>query len=203
MSTLPPPPELNAPLPVSPAPEVLRFLSQRRSVSPEALREPGPSPEQLADLLRLATRVPDHGKLAPWRFVVLEGEAKTRFAEALEGIATARGDQGGAGRLAKLKVPPLAIVVISSPKESPWVPEWEQGLSAGAVCATLSFAALAMGFGVNWITDWYAYNPDACSLLGLAAGEKVAGYIVLGSPGEPPGERERPDPQTLTTRWNG
>jgi nitroreductase len=203
---LPPPPQFGAPIEVKPTPEVLAFLATRRSTSAVTLTAPAPSPEEIAILLRLATRVPDHGKLAPWRFVILDGEAKARFAARLEALAQARGDQTAAAKLAKLKIPPLAIAVISAPRDGP-IPEWEQRLSAGAVCTTLLYAALAMGYGANWITDWYAYDAEANAILGLsqekdgAEKEKVAGFILLGTPREPPLERERPDPAAPVSRW--
>jgi nitroreductase len=202
--TLPPPPQFGAPIEVKPAPEVLAFLATRRSTSAVTLTAPAPSPEEIEILLRLATHVPDHGKLAPWRFVILDGEAKARFAERLEALARARGDQTAAAKLAKLKIPPLAVAVISAPRDGP-IPEWEQRLSAGAVCTTLLYAALAMGYGANWITDWYAYDAQAKAILGLSPEtgseeEKVAGFILLGTPREPPLERERPDPASLVGR---
>lgn len=197
---LPPPPEFGAPIELKPAPEVLRFLATRRSASAVALSTPGPSEADLAVLLRLAARVPDHGKLSPWRFVVLEGDDKSRFADRLEAIARARGDEQAAAKLGKLRIPPLCVAVVSSPKQAA-IPEWEQVLSAGAVCATLLYSALALGYGANWITDWYAYDPDARDVLGLAALERVAGYVMLGTIKEPPLERERPDPGRLVTRW--
>jgi nitroreductase len=199
---LPPAPEFGAPVDLSPHPEVLRFLALRRSASAVTLTTPGPTEEELAILLRLATRAPDHGKLAPWRFIVLEGEDKARFAGRLEAIAHERGDATAAAKLAKLKIPPLAVAVISSPRPAA-IPEWEQVLSAGAVGATLTYAALAMGYGANWITDWYAYDPQARAILGLAEPERVVGFILMGTPREPPLERERPDPAALTTRWTG
>jgi nitroreductase len=199
---LPPPPELGTPLPIEAAPEVLVFLARRRSVSAVTLAAPAPSAEQVAELIRLATRSPDHGKLAPWRFIVLEAEAKAGFAAGLDRLANDRKDAAAAAKLAKLKTPPLAIAVIASPKPGA-IPEWEQLLSAGAVCTTLTYAALAMGFGANWITDWYAYDAQANALLGLAPGEKVAGFILIGTPREAPLERERPDPAALTTRRLG
>ena len=146
--TLPPPPEFGTPLPVEAAPEVLAFLARRRSVSAVVLAEPAPSPEQIAELIRLAARVPDHGKLAPWRFIVLQGEGKAAFAGGLERLAQARGDATAASKLGKLKTPPLAIAVIAAPRPAA-IPEWEQLLSAGAVCTTLTYAALAMGYGAN------------------------------------------------------
>lgn len=198
----PPPPEFGTPLPVEAAPEVLAFLRRRRSTSAVTLAEPAPSPAEVEELIRLSTRVPDHGKLAPWRFVLLEGADKAAFAQRLDQLAQARGDQAAAAKLAKLKTPPLAIAVVAAPRAAA-IPEWEQLLSAGAVCTNLAYAALAMGYGANWITDWYAYDPEACAVLGLQPNEKVAGFILLGTPREPPLERERPDPAALTSRWRG
>jgi nitroreductase len=200
-SALPPPPEFGAALPFSTTPEVLRFLALRRSTPALTLVEPGPDDDQLADLLQLAVRVPDHGKLSPWRFVILQGAGKTAFIEGLENLARERPDASLAGKLAKLRVPPLAVAVVSTPKAGA-IPEWEQILSAGAVCANLLYGALAMGFGANWITDWYSYDADAGALLGLSPGERVAGFMLIGTPREPPLERERPVLAPLVTRWS-
>lgn len=199
---LPPAPQFGDALPLQPAPDVLRFLARRRSTSAVTLTEPAPSAEQLDQLLRLATRVPDHGKLAPWRFVVLEGPAKARFAQRLEALALGRGDAQAAAKLGKLKVPPLAVAVISSPKPETPIPEWEQILSAGVSATTLLYATLAMGYGANWITDWYAYDADANAILGLRPGERVAAFMLIGTPRESPLERERPDRAALVTRWS-
>ena len=201
--SLPPAPQFGDPLPVAPHPAVLRFLSRRRSTSAVTLTEPAPTPQELDQLFRLATRVPDHGKLAPWRFVVLEGAAKARFAQRLEALANGRGDSQAAAKLAKLKVPPLAVAVISSPKPDTPIPEWEQLFSAGAAATTLLYATLAMGYGGNWITDWYAYDPEAGAILGLQPGERVAAFVLIGTPRESPLERERPDPASRVTRWQG
>jgi nitroreductase len=201
LTRLPPPAEFGAPLELSPAPEVLQFLARRRSASALTLGAPAPSPAELDTLLRLATRVPDHGKLTPWRFIVVEGPEKSRLVERLAELAETRGDAGLVGKLGKLKVPPLAIFVVSAPKLGGAIPEWEQRLSAGAVCTTLLYSALAMGYGANWITDWYSYDPDAAAILGLTPDERVAGCLLFGTPKEPPLERERPDVQGLVTRW--
>jgi nitroreductase len=197
---LPPAPEFGAPIPLTPTPEVLAFLATRRSTSALTLTAPAPGAGELETLLRLATRVPDHGKLSPWRFVILEGEAKARFTGRLEALAVDRGDQTAAAKLAKLKVPPLAIAVISAPKPAA-IPQWEQLLSAGAVATTLLYATLAMGYGANWITDWYAYDEAAKAILGLSGDEQVAGFMLIGTPREPALERERPNPDALVSRW--
>ena len=185
-----------------PAPEVLRFLATRRSASAVTLAAPGPSNDEVMSLIGLAARVPDHGKLAPWRFILLEGASKAEFAGRLEALATTRDDSRAVAKLAKLKTPPMGIAVLSSPR-SHEIPEWEQLLSAGAVCTTLLYAALALGYGANWITDWYAYDPEALAILGAAPGERVAGFVFIGTAKEPPLERERPDPNSLVTRWRG
>ena len=191
-SPLPPTPEFGVGLDPSPCPTVLDFLARRRSASALSLAEPGPSPAQVSDLIRLACRVPDHGKLAPWRFILLAGTDKADLADRLEALARSRGDEVAVTRLGKLRTPPLCVAVIASPRPGK-IAAWEQALSAGAVCTTLLYAAQAMGFGANWITDWYAYDPEARGMMGLAAAEQVAGFILIGTAQAPPKERERPD----------
>lgn len=191
--SLPSPPSFGDALPFAAAPQVLEFLALRRSTSAVTLAAPAPSETQLADLLRLAARVPDHGKLAPWRFVILDGDGKADLVQSLEQLAGRKGDPQLAAKLVKLRTPPMAVVVISSPRPGASIPEWEQILSAGAVCTNLLYAALAMGFGANWITDWYSYDAEALALLGLTEGEQVAGFIHIGTLAEPPLERPRPD----------
>jgi nitroreductase len=124
------------------------------------------------------------------------------FAARPAALAQARGDAQAAAKLGKLKAPPMAVAVVSSVRPSA-IPEWEQLLSAGAVCTNLLNAALALGYGCNWITDWYAYDPEATAILGLADGERVAGFMLLGTAREAPLERERPDVAALTSRWAG
>ena len=179
--------------------EVLALLAARRSSSSQTLTRPGPTPAQLDTLLRLAARTPDHGKLFPWRFVVIQGEAKARFVEDLRGMAGRHEQPDKAlAVLAKVANPPVTVAVISSPQAAK-IPLWEQELSAGAVCMTLLIACHAMHFGASWITDWYAFDPEALALVGVRAGERVAGYIHIGTPTETPLERVRPDLSALTT----
>ncbi len=198
--TLPASPEFGAPVPQPPHLDVLTFLATRRSASAMSLSEPGPSSDEVSDLIRLAARVPDHGKLAPWRFVLLDGPAKIRFAHRLQQLAESRGDQKAVAKLGKLKAPPMGIAVVSSPRDHE-IPTWEQQLSAGAVCTTLLYAAQALGYGANWITDWYAYDAEAQAILGLSRTESVAGFIFIGTAEEPPKERERPEIQSLISDW--
>jgi nitroreductase len=188
--------------PIEASAETLAFLARRRSASAMALTAPGPSDDELATLLRLATRAPDHGKLAPWRFVILRGEPKQRFVAELEAIADRRADRDKLrAKLGKIRTPPLTVAVISRVKAGD-IPEWEQRLSAGAVCMALIIAAQAMGYGANWITDWYAYDADAERLLGLGEGERVAGYVHLGTAAEVPLERVRPDLGVIVETWD-
>ena len=200
-SPLPAPPEFGAPCPIMPSDETLALLAQRRSSSPQTLAAPGPSAQQLGDLLRIAARAPDHGKLFPWRFVILQGEAKATLVEALAALAPKQPNATKAAAvLGKLSAPPCTVLVISTAKPGP-KPVWEQELSAGAVCTLMLVAAEAMGFGANWITDWYSYDPEALALLGVQEGEKVAGFIHIGSTTEAPLERVRPDLSERVSVW--
>jgi nitroreductase len=200
---VPSPPLFGEPAPFAEvSAQTLALLASRRSATPQSLSAPGPSPDQLRDLLRLAARVPDHGKLTPWRFIVLRGEAKAEFAARLEALAREQPDPAKAAAvLFKLKAPPLAVAVVSRVVEPAPIPAWEQQLSAGACCMTLMIAAQAMGFGANWITDWYGYDARAGAVLGLHPGERVAGFVLLGTPTEAPLERVRPDVEAITSDW--
>ena len=200
--SVPPAPEFGETLPVETSPETVAFLARRRSASAMSLAAPGPDKTQLADLLRLAVRVPDHGKLAPWRFIVLEGPDKDVFAERIAALAASQANPAKAtAALRKLNNPPVCVAVISRhlPGE---IPEWEQRQSAAAVCHQLLLAASALGWGANWITDWYSYDPRALDILGCGPDEKVAGFIYIGAPTEHPQERQRPDAAALTSRWS-
>ena len=200
--SVPPQPEFGESLPIAPSQAVIDALAHRRSASALTLRAPGPTPDELVDLLRLAARAPDHGKLNPWRFVILKGDAKAQYARSLETMAAARPDAPKAtAALGKLKAPPLAVAVISAPVDGQ-IPEWEQVMSAGAVCTLMLTAAAAMGYGANWITDWYAFDDAALALLGVKTGERVAGFIYLGTAAEAPQERVRPNVAALTSVWS-
>ncbi len=200
--SVPPAPEFGEPIAIEPAPEVLAFLARRRSASAMALVAPGPSEEEISDLLRLAVRVPDHGKLSPWRFVLLRGQAKAAFAEKIAPLAADQANPVKAtAAMRKLTTPPLAVVVIARPL-SDEVPKWEQVMSAGAVCTQLLLAASAMGYGANWITDWYSFDERALEILGVAEGEQVAGFLYIGTSAEQPQERVRPDVAAITSEWS-
>lgn len=189
------------PLPV-PSAEMQDRLAHRRSAPAQSLTAPGPSRAEVERILLLGARTPDHGKLFPWRFVVLGPQRRAALAEALAPIADRQPDSTKAAKvLSKLTAPPLTILVISAPITGHKVPEWEQQLSAGAVCMNLEHAAHALGFAASWITDWYSYDPEALALFGVDAGERVAGFIHIGTPAEPSLERPRPDVAAKTT-WH-
>ncbi len=181
------------------------LLAARRSVVAQALEAPGPSADELGDLLRLAARVPDHGKLAPWRFIVIAGEARAQAGAMLADIAKARTPDITEDQLAlerqRFTRAPLCVAVVSRTTVPHKVPEWEQILSAGAVCQTLLIAAHAMGYAGQWLTEWYAFDPQALAGFGLQPGERMAGYVFLGSAVTAPMERKRPDVAALTTHW--
>lgn len=185
------------PLP-TPSAEMQTRLALRRSAPAQALAAPGPSREEIDRILTLGARTPDHGKLFPWRFVVMGRESRAALAGALAPLAGRQADPAKALKvLDKLTAPPLTILVVSTPIPGHKVPVWEQQLSAGAVCMNLEHAANALGYAASWITDWYSYDPQALELIGVGVGEKVAGFIHLGTLAEGPLERPRPD---LTTR---
>ena len=193
--------DLGAALPLpTPSPEMEARLAMRRSAPAQALAGPGPSPAEIERILSLGARTPDHGKLVPWRFVVMGPQRRAALAEALAPHAERQPDPGKARKaLSKLTAPPLTILVVSAPVAGHKVPVWEQQLSAGAACMNLEHAANALGYSASWITDWYSYDPQAVELLELGSGEQVAGFIHVGTLREPPLERPRPDLAAKTT----
>ena len=174
----------------------LNRLATRRSAPAQTLAAPGPSPDELQTILTVGARTPDHGKLFPWRFVVLGPETKVDLVRRLTNLAAGQPGPDKARKvLEKLSAPPATILVVSA-SVADAKPEWEQVLSAGAVCMNLVHAANALGYATNWITDWYAYDADALTLFGMKTGERVAGFIHIGTVAEPPLERPRPDMTT-------
>lgn len=187
----------------------LAMMERRRSVSAMGLTAPGPSADELERLLGIAARVPDHAILEPWRFVVVEGQARME-AGALLGEAYRAANPGMepakrekfAGIMSRLfSYAPVAVIVVSRPKPGTMIPLWEQELSAGAACMNLLHAVHAAGFGAIWVTGWAATEPAAVRILGIGEGEKVAGIVHIGTPKEVPPDRPRPDLAARVTRW--
>jgi nitroreductase len=187
-------------------PDALQLLKTRRSVKPMELGGPGPTPAELDTLLTVAARVPDHGKLAPWRFIVFEGDARMAAGEIIAAAfrasrADATPEQIDFERK-RLSRAPLVVAVVSRAGPHAKIPEWEQQLSAGAVAMNLVIAAHAMGYAASWITEWYAYDRAVLDALGLAANERMAGFVHIGRPARPPEERERPKLGDIVSRYS-
>ena len=187
----------------APNPAALNFLLTRRSRPAKTLQGPAPTLEELAPLLQAAARTPDHGKLEPWRFIVIERSAMPRLADLAQSRGEAKGldgEQISKGR-AQFDQGELAVAVIESPKPSDKIPAIEQTYSAGAVCLALLNAALAAGWGANWLTGWPSHDRDFMSKgLNLAAHERIAGLIHIATETSAPPERPRPDLDAITTR---
>ena len=186
-------------------PDALQLLKTRRSVKPMELTGPGPTGPEIDTLLAIASRVPDHGKLAPWRFILFEGEAREKAGESIarvfrEGHADATPEQIEFERK-RLARAPLVIAVVSRAGPHVKIPEWEQQLSAGAAAMNLVNAAHAMGFAASWITEWYAYDRRVLDALGLMPNERMAGFVHIGRPAKPPEERDRPKLADIVTRF--
>jgi nitroreductase len=177
-------------------PDALQLLKTRRSVKPMELTGPAPSRSEIATLLSIASRVPDHGKLAPWRFIVFEGTARDAAGEAIASAFAANRADATPEQIEferkRLSRAPLVIAVVSRAGPHVKIPEWEQQLSAGASTMSLVFAAYAMGYAASWITEWYAYDRRVLEKLGVGPNERVAGFVHIGRPVKPPEERERP-----------
>jgi nitroreductase len=190
---------------VRPSAEARALLALRRSANKLYIGEPGPSPEEVDELLRVAARVPDHRRLEPWRFIVFEGDNRIAFGQQLARIAGETGREvdsnsvlDAAGLLLRA---PVVIAVISSPVAGHKTPVWEQHLSAGAACQTLLLAANAAGWAGVWITEWIAYSAEVAKIMGLGEQEQVAGFIYLGTAKAQPQERARPDLAERIRRW--
>ena len=182
------------------------YLSTRRSIPAFQMMEPGPGKSEIEEMLKLASRVPDHGKLAPWRFIVFRGEERARISAELAKMALAAKPDLSAEMIAvensRLTRAPVVIAVVSTAAPHFKIPEWEQIMSAGAVCLNLLMAANALGYSSNWLTEWFAFDEKAYPLLGVKPGEKIAGFIHIGSPQVPPTERPRPELAEIVT-WAG
>jgi nitroreductase len=189
-----------------PANPALRdHLLTRRSVGIAFLAEPGPSADELETLLTIATRVPDHGKITPWRLVVLQGDARAEAGEKLAAIALKNNPQLDTASLdierGRFLPAPLTIAVISSPQAHPKVPKLEQLLSAGNVAFNLLHGAAALGYGASWVTRWYAFDQEAAQMLGARPGEQIVGFVHIGTAKTAMDDRPRPALGDVVTYW--
>lgn len=186
--------------------KLVDYLASRRSIPAFQMAAPGPSKAEVEEMLRLASRVPDHGKLAPWRFIVYRGEERTRISARLKEMALAAKPDLSEEMIrveeTRLTRAPVVVAVVSKAAPHFKIPEWEQVMSAGAVCLNLLMAANALGYASNWLTEWYAFDERAYPLLGVEPGERIAGFIHIGTAMVPPTERPRPELAEIVT-WVG
>lgn len=184
--------------------DTLSLLKSRRSVPPQFLVAPGPEGEALQELLTIAARVPDHGKLAPWRFILFSGAGKEKAADLVAARFRARNPHAGEEQVAferaRLQAP-LIVAVVSRAREHVKIPLWEQELSAGAVCMNMLVAAHAMGFAGSWLTNWFAFDRELLTAFGLDEDERIAGFVHIGTPTAAPADRERPELAQIVTRF--
>lgn len=186
---------------------VIDFLLSRKSVPIDQLAGPGPTDDEIATLVRIASRVPDHGRLTPWRFILYRGAARREIGEKLAALAEKLEGPLPEGRLEKERTrfsrAPLVVGVVHIPRENPKIPTWEMFLSGGMAAMNLMIAANALGYGTNLITNWYSDTEEGRRILGLKPEERVIGFVHIGShSGEFP-ERPRPDPATLVSEYAG
>lgn len=185
--------------------ETLNLLLNRRSTPPAGLTSPGPSAQELTTLLTIAARVPDHGKLAPWRFVVFEGEGRARAGQVLVDLARAKRRDATPEQIeaerTRMTAAPLVIAVVSTAAPHVKIPEVEQLLSAAACCQNLLIAADAMGYGACWVTNWFAFDRDALAGLGVKPSEKLVGFVHIGTRKERLEDRPRPDLAQIVTHF--
>jgi nitroreductase len=186
---------------------IIDFLLTRSSAPIHELREPAPSDSEIETMLTIASRVPDHGRLTPWRFILYRGEAREKIGEKLVELAEKREGPLTEGRrnqeLTRFSRAPLVIGVVSSPKENPKIPQWEMFLSGGMAALNLMIAANALGYATNMITNWYSGVEESRALLGLAPHERVVGFVHIGSFAGQTLERPRPDVSTLYADYSG
>lgn len=184
---------------------LIDFLKTRRSSKVATLTAPAPTPAQLQDILTVGTRVPDHGKYHPWYFIVFEGDARADIGAHLRTAYAAENPDAAPAKLElegeRFLRAPLVIAVVSRIREGKNA-EWEQILSAGAACYNICLAANAMGFGSNWLTEWYSYSPTFKNLMGLDEHDRFAGFIYIGTPTDQQEDRERPELSKIITRWS-
>jgi nitroreductase len=186
-------------------PDALDLLRTRRSVKPADLAAPGPSAAELDTLLGIASRVPDHGKLAPWRFIVFAGDARRKAGDAIAEAFAADHPQAKPEEIAfermRLARAPLVVAVVSRAAPHVKIPEWEQVLSAGAAAMNLVNAVYALGYAASWITEWYAYDRRVLAALGVSPQERVAGFVHVGTPLRSSEERRRPALAEVVTHY--
>ena len=186
--------------------ETLELLMLRRSLTVKDMVHPGPSEEQIKQILKIGSRVPDHKKQVPWRFLTFEKSTRGKFGKILRTIFAKNNPKTNEKILdfeenRFLRAPLVIAVISTADKDNPKVPEWEQILTAGAVCQNILIASNAMGYASQWLTEWYAYDKVVLKKLNLNPNERIAGFIYIGTASKQPKERGRPDLANLVKKW--
>ena len=186
--------------------ETLELLMLRRSLTVKDMVHPGPSEEQIKQILKIGSRVPDHKKQVPWRFLTFEKSTRGKFGKILRTIFAKNNPKTNEKILdfeenRFLRAPLVIAVISTADKDNPKVPEWEQILTAGAVCQNILIASNAMGYASQWLTEWYAYDKVVLKELNLNSNERIAGFIYIGTASKQPKERGRPDLANLVKKW--
>jgi len=186
---------------------IIDFLLTRSSAPIPDLKDPAPDDTEIATMIAAASRVPDHGRLEPWRFILYRGEARVEIGKKLVALAEQREGPLSEGRrnqeLARFSRAPLVIGVVSVPRENPKIPQWEMFLSGAMAAMNLMIAANALGYGTNMISNWYSDVAEGRAILGLSPQERVIGFVHIGSYTGPAPERPRPDPAKLYADYTG
>lgn len=183
------------------------YLLARRSTTLPFLAEPGPSADELEQILSIATRVPDHGKLAPWRLITYAGAARQRAGDLVAEVFAKQNPEATPDQIADQRTQflpaPLTVGVLSCSRPHPKIPEFEQLLSAGNVAFNLVHGAAAFGYGAHWVTRWFAYDKEAAALLGAREGERFVGFVHIGTPTAKLEDRDRPALGDVVTAFEG
>lgn len=186
-------------------PELINFLKKRRSSKIAYLADPAPSHEDIQTILEIGARVPDHGKYNPWYFIVFQGDARIEAGKLLREAYHHEHPEAEPAKLdleaEKFLRAPLVIAVVSRIREGKH-PQWEQILSAGAACYNIGLAAQGLGYGCNWLSEWYSYSPKFRELLGLDRQDHFAGFLYIGTETTKNDERPRPDLNQIVTYWS-
>lgn len=187
--------------------DMIDFLLTRRSIHIRTMQGPGPNDADLRKILEAGMRVPDHGRLTPWRFVVIRGDARKTLGDKIAKLYKAKNpdaiDEQVEIERERLLRAPIVVAVVSKVVQGHKIPVWEQTLSSGAACQNILIAALSMGHAAMWVTEWYSYNADFKAALGLAADDQIAGFVYLGTEGGPVEERARPSYDDIVSEWTG
>lgn len=186
--------------------DTIDFLLTRRSTVAKMMDGPGPSDAELQKILESGMRVPDHGRLTPWRFIVIRGDAREKIGDVIAASFKKNKPDAIEEEIEieqeRLIRAPVVVAVLSRVHKGHKIPEWEQVLSAGAACQTMLIAAQSMGYAAQWLTEWYAYDADVKAAVGAEQGDEIAGYVFFGNQIAEGKERARPEYENIVSEWS-